>query len=277
MRTFTLINNDGETYDLTAVGASFLHDVRGLGFERKTDYWQIATRFSPVKDVLAQQDIVGTIRFFQPNATRQYFSFIRFLSNTPLTLKYNPGIGEYIRKGIITAVDKTDGASGALRAQVTFRCTTPWFRTVSAHSGGETGGGKIYDYTYDYTYADFASQTVQIISDSYAECPLRLSIYGEAINPSWRHYANSELVATGRILATIEEGRELVVDNTQLPYRIEQLDALGNFVSDLYQRSDFATQRFISLRHGTNTIAVAHEGAGGLRMTVEAQIEYASV
>lgn len=277
MRTFSLVNADGTSYDLTAVGTSFLHDVRGLGFNRKTDYQQIATRFSSVRDVLAQQDVVGTIRFFQPHAAQQYFNFIRFLSNTPLTLKYNPGIGEFIRRGSIVTVEKTDSAGGALRATVTFRCTTPWYKTVDRTSGGGVKGGKIYDYTYDYTYADFASNTVQIESDSFAECPVRLAIYGAATNPLWRHYVNGQLVATGQVMAEIEEGRILVVDNTRLPYRIEQLDLLGNFVSDLYQRSNFATQRFISLRHGMNTITVAQEGASDLRMFVEAQIEYASV
>lgn len=277
MRTYTLVNADGQTWDLTEADRTFFYDGAGLGFERETQYRRIVSRFAPVMDELSQQDITGTVKFNRRGALQNYYDFVRFISNKPLVLHYNPGIGTFYRRGSVVSVEKTDSAEGALRALITFRCTTPWIRDVSVYNNSETQEGKTYDYTYDYIYGDFAQQTVVINSDSFSACPARLIIYGAAESPSWRHYVNGELYETGKINATIEAGRILVVDNTRIPYRIEQLDEVGNLVSDLYQQSDFSTGRFIHIMHGVNMITVASESVAELRLAVEAQLEYASV
>jgi hypothetical protein len=75
----------------------------------------------------------------------------------------------------------------------------------------------------------------------------------------------------------IAPNRKLVVDTTQIPYSITQQDLAGNVVQDMYALSDFATERFLHLQNGVNTIVVGHEGTSLLRMEVEAMIEYASV
>lgn len=277
MRTYKLVNNDGTEYELTETHAGFLYNVSGLGFERDTEYRQVSSRFALSKDNLSQQSITGTVRFFHPGAERKYFDFVRFLNNTPLTLKYNPGIGEFIRHGSVVSCEKSDSGEGALRAFITFRCTTPWIKRVFVMNDGSLQAGKVYNYRYNYTYSDDIAQTIHIHSDSFLKCPVRLIIHGPAVNPSWRHYVNNKLVATGRINFEIERDRRLRVDNIGLPYRIEQIDGMDALVSDLYQMSDFSTKRFLEIEHGTNTISVANESAEILTFSVETEIEYASV
>ena len=52
---------------------------------------------------------------------------------------------------------------------------------------------------------------------------------------------------------------------------------LGNEVSDMYQQSDFSTDRFVRFGKGRNTIAVSADNTNVLNVGVEAQIEYATV
>lgn len=52
---------------------------------------------------------------------------------------------------------------------------------------------------------------------------------------------------------------------------------LGNEVSDMYQLSDFSTDRFIRFGKGRNTVSVQADNTNTLNVGVEAQIEYATV
>lgn len=277
MRKFSLVNANGQSWDMTEANRTFLFNVSGLGYKRDTIYARISTRFANTSDQLEQQDIVGTVLFGKQGSAQTYFDFIKFLQDTPLRLEYDPGIGVHFRNGMVVAVEKTDSGEGALRSWVTFRCTTPWIRSTVVFSDKTKSNGKEYNYKYNYVYSDFAKNTVSFISDTMIASPAKLRIYGPVTNPVWRHYVNGELVSTGGVNATIDAGRELVVDSTSPPYTIEQYDGFGRRVSDLYQQSDFATKRFIEIRHGTNTITVAGDSADDISLKVEAQLEYVSI
>ena len=116
-----------------------------------------------------------------------------------------------------------------------------------------------------------------IESDSYLSSPTKITIFGYALNPAWRHYVNSRLVTEGRVIGTIEENRKLVIDTTTGEYEIRQYDLSDNLISDMYQQSDFSTYRFVNLGYGRNTISVSQDGVGDVNMHVEARIEYPTV
>ena len=51
----------------------------------------------------------------------------------------------------------------------------------------------------------------------------------------------------------------------------------GNVIVDLYQSSDFGTERFVNLQYGQNTISVSGDSADPIPLQVEAMIEYDTV
>ena len=277
MRKFTLINKDGTTYDITSKGSAFFYKVDGLGYERNMTFSQVSDNFPLITDKASQQTIKGTLRFWQPNAEKQYFDFCKFLKNAPLRMKYNPGHGDYYRNGYIKAVGRTDGKNGALTAEISFICTSPWYKTVQVYNDGEITDGKIYDYEYDYTYTEATPGSIIIDSDSMIDSPCKLIIYGAVTNPVWSHYVNGVLVATGKLNATVNVNRKVVIDTTTEPWSIKQFDNLGNLVSDMYQLSDFSTERFIQIKNGRNIISVTDDGADDVTLSVEAQIGYDTV
>ena len=276
MRTFKLINKDGVSYDLTEQ-QSFLYNVDGLGYSRQVDYQRIGNRYEAVKNTLAQGVINGRIRFRQPNAYEKYFGFVQFCQNGPLRLVYTPAGTPYYREGIVTQIGKTESADGMLMCTIQFSASTPFYRTLYEYNNGDITGGKEYNYTYNYVYSDSIAGTVVLQNDSYLSCPTRITIYGYAVNPIWRHYVNEQLVASGKANTTIEAGHKLVIDTTTVPYSIKQFDLSNTLISDVYQLSDFSTARFVTLRQGKNVISVSHEGSNLLKLGVEARIEYASV
>lgn len=277
MRTFKIYNNDGLAYDLTETRTGFFYNVAGLGMDIETSFQRIGERYEIINSALEQADIQGIVRFFQPGAYAQYFAFAQFVQNTPLYLEYAPEHGTFTRRGVVTRIGKSESNDGQLIAEVTFKAITPWYKRFAETNEGMTSGGKTYDYSYDYTYSNSAAQSIEIESDSYQPCPVIITIHGYALNPTWRHYLNGELVATGAITGEIEEGNKLVIDTTSMPYTIREYDANGQLVADMYQSSDFSTYRFITLGYGRNVISVGQSAVNAIRMSVEALIEYATV
>lgn len=275
MRTFTLVNNDGQTYDITSKNDGFFYNVSGLGYERDTEYQRVKERYTVLSDMLNMPPIVGTVRFFKPNMEQKYFAFSQFCQNSPIKMVYNPGYGEFYRMGRIVKVERSDGEN-VMTAKVTFKPTTPWIKDVNVNNDNQITDGKTYDYEYDYTYSDTIQGAVIIDSDSYQDSPIKLTIYGEVVNPIWRHYVNNKLMITGQVLATIPINHKLVIDTTTSPYSIKEYDMANLLIADRYQNSNFNTDRFIRLENGVNLITAAGTG-GAAALKVEAQIEYATV
>lgn len=277
IRRFKLINADGVWYDLT-VHEHFLHTPSGLGYQRDTTYQRLGTRFAVLEDAFAQGQIMGDVFFPHPKAYDKYFEFIRFCQNTPLYLSYKPSEVEYFREVRVSSVEKTELTVGGLNCPITLDCLSLFYKRELINADGEiTTGGKVYNYKYDYRYSSSMINTVEIQSDSYTDSPCIIYVFGEAINPIWRHYVNNVLVATGAISGTIPSGQKLVIDTTITPYSITRKDMANRLIADMYSASDFSTDRFIFLKHGSNRITVSHEGVNALRVLMEGHIVYASV
>lgn len=277
MRTFKLFDNDGNSYDVTTKNDLFFYGIDGLGFEETTEFQRIEDRYALLNKYTAQGKIKGTIRFWQPNAEQKYFEFAQFCQNSPIRMEYNPKYGVFSRSGIISKIERTDGTGNSLEITVTFTAQTPWYKTITQYNDGVITGGKVYDYEYDYTYSSAVINSVTIDSDSYQSSPVKVIIFGPAVNPTWRHYLNNVLQTSGKVNGSVLANHKLVIDTTSIPYSIKQYDMLGNLISDMYQQSDFATERFVRFGRGRNTVTVTAENTTNLNVGVEAQIEYATV
>lgn len=277
IRKFRLINNDGEWYDLTT-REHFLHSPSGLGYAKEEVFRQLGNLHVLLDDQFMQGEILGDVFFPHPKAYDKYFQFVRFCQNTPIYLEYTPTDKSYIREVRVSTVEKTELTTGGLNCPVTLHCLSLFYRREFINvEQGSTTGGKIYNYRYNYRYSASSPNSVTIESDSFAESPCAIYIYGEAVNPVWRHYVNNILVATGKVNGTIPSDQKLMIDTTQIPYSIKRLDMANRLVADMYALSDFSTDRFITLKNGRNVISVTHDGVNILRVLMEAHITYASV
>lgn len=277
MRTFTLFDTDGAEYSLTASGTAFFHTIDGLGFERSMDFQQVDEQFWLLQNKVVQNVVSGTVYFWKDDCESQYFTFAKFCRNEPLKIKYNPGHGEYYRNGYVKTIKRGDGSGNPRSATIQFVCTTPWYKVVQKYNDGTASDGKIYDYTYDFTYTDAVPGSLIYDNDSFHDCPTKLIINGPATNPVWRHYVDGDLVATGAVTGTIASGYKLIIDTTTMPWSIKQYNSLGTLVSDMYQLSDFSTERFIRLAHGQNVISVTDDGSDVVTLALEARIEYDTI
>ena len=278
---FTLINASGqEKAIVTKPRHAF--DVSGMGFTRNEQYAQVGNRFMPIDDRYTQGAIGGSMRFAFPGY-QDYYDFVRFTDNSPLKLKYENSNGTFYRDVILSEIDRKELVLEDERTIIfTLTALGLWYRVLTAINNGEQANGKIYavdeqtqetiGYSYPYVYGESAG-VLRIQSDSYEDSPAKLTIFGPVANPSWSHHANSEEVATGAVNATVLSGHKLVIDATVTPYSIKIFDMQNNLISDVYGLSNFATERFIILKQGSNVITVT----GGGQVMIEGQISYAGV
>ena len=287
VRTFTLVNNNGISYDMQT-RQRFIVNPNGLGYEESTNYQNFGAHYTPLDDGLAQGVINASIVFVGVSRSEIYnkfFEFAKFARCNPLTIQYTPIFDTFSRSCRIAKLEKSEITNGVLTVNVQLACITPWYKTKNDYNSGVAGGGKqyalqesgLYGYNYDYTYSDNILQSVTIDNDGFEESPCKFIIYGYAVNPIWNHYVNGELFATGKADITVAANHKLVIDTTTIPYTMRELDMSNNLIRDCYQLSDFSTERFIRLQPGKNRISLSHSGSNVVSVAIEAQVEFAAV
>ena len=278
MRQFYLRNGNGAEYSLMDV-EHWLNSPKGLGLKYKDKYSQVGTNFIRTKKVTNPKDIQGTLMFTGDNLYDKYQEFMFFAQIEPLVFVYNPNGTEYIANVSLEEIKKEeiDYKTSTLQVDLSFKRLTRWRRVVLQRNDAIVQRGKVYTFQYPYQYGKDVANNVTIESDTAFESPCKITIIGSCENPVWRLYVNGVLKHEGTVNVTVTSGQRIVIDTTKTPYSIKKYDSSNNLIADLYQLSDFSTERFFFLEKGTNRISIGHDGTNALELAVEAHLEYETV
>lgn len=272
IRQFFLINSNGETYDLNAT-SSFLSKLAGLGSDHNVTYEQVGNQFVTVQDLIRQKTITGELFL---DTYEKYRDFVRFAEIKPLTLMYVTDDTYYIDVNM-DRIEKKEMEIGGLYCRIRLVASSQYYKNFSEKSTPDASSGKKYNFSYPYTYTNDAASTISINTESMMDAPVRLSIYGPSVNPSWIHSVDGSVIATGKVNVTIPDGKKVVVDATKIPYTIKMMDRDNTNVEDVYQNSDFSTKRFILLKNGNNIIRTSHESGEEIKIIIERRELYETV
>ena len=278
MRQFYLRNGNGAEYSLMDV-KHWLNSPKGLGLKLKDKYSQVGSNFIRTKKITNPKDITGTIMFTGSNVYDKYQEFIFFAQIEPLVLVYNPNGTEYIANVSLEEIKKEeiDYKTSTLQADVSFKRLTRWRRVILQRNDAVVKRGKVYPFEYPYQYGKDIANNVTIESDTVLESPCKITIIGNCENPIWRQYVNGVLKHEGSVNVSVTAGQRIVIDTTKTPYSIKKYDSSNNLIADLYQLSDFSTDRFFFLEKGTNRFSIGHDGTNALELAVEAHLEYETI
>lgn len=273
IREFSLKNAIGNTWNLNDL-ASFFTEPDGLGFEYDVDYQQIGNIFIKLQDDMKQKEPSGQIKF---STYEKYREFCLFIQHKPLVMEYTTPSGNFFMDVSIDKLEKSELETGGLFCDIKLLGLSTFYKIVRAENDGSMVAGKIYPYSYNYRYSDYSQGAVEFDCDSVLESAVKLTILGPCTNPSWTNYLNGVVASVGKVNCTIKDGNRLIVDNTKIPFEIAEYDSTGTFVQNLYQNSDFSTDRFVTLGFGSNKISFAHEGENAISLIAEGKIIYESV
>ena len=126
---------------------------------------------------------------------------------------------------------------------------------------------KVYPYQYSYTYGDTAQNVFDISCDlpSY----FKLTIFGEATNPTYRVVVNGSVVKSGKINATIGSSQKLVINTDPKNTEIALYTLSNTRINNLYGYSDFATERIFALPQGECQVQVLTEDEQPPKVMIE--------
>lgn len=304
MRYFKLENSDGEVLDITTTTILF-HDIGGIGFEEENDFVAIGRVWKLYRSDYRQGPVTGKLCFNgneEKTPYTLYREFASFMDKTPLILKYYPnGLNttEYKKRVRVSKIEKTELTTyGVLDCPIEFMPYTPWYKTVedkiipgdeeTAYDGWIWDRGNKWrdseevDYsTYHYKFGGETRRTIRFNSDINGEGPVKLTIYGPLVNPSWVHYVDGVLESTGSLVenASVVIGSDdvLIIDNTNGAYELIVRDLITGLERNIYQYRDFNKDCFFTLRQGLNEIVVNTDNNDPIRIEAEGHIYYATV
>lgn len=303
MRYFKLENSAGEVMDITTQQI-FFHDISGIGFEEENNFTPIGRVWKLNSSAYKQGVIRGSMCFHSIDDKTPYTlyrEFFAFINKTPLQILYYPnGLNtmEFRKRVRVSRLEKSElTKEGILDSPIEFVSYTPWYKIVrdEIDPGQESvNGGWVWDRgnkwrdsfdvdysTYHYRFNISYRRTVRFNTEINGEGPVKLSIHGPLVNPSWTHYVDGKVVSTGGLVenspVTIDQNEVLTIDNTSGSYSLTVYNEEAGLKRNIYQYRDFNKQCFFILKQGLNEIVINSSNDDAIKIEAEGHIYYATV
>lgn len=266
VRQFKLINALGREYDCTRPDA-LLHAPDGLGWGTEATVNRLGMTYIGINEKEIHQSPSGEMVF---RTYEEYGRFLSFCQQGGLVLCYKPIDTWYYCEALIS-IQKSEiqWENNHLICPVQFTLLSYWYEKVVAQTAEnvESENKKQYSYTYSYQYGSGVLNAFDITCDlpSY----FRLTIFGEATNPSWRVVQNGSIVKSGKINATIGSSQKLVINTDPKNTEIALYTLSNTRINNLYGYSDFSTERIFALPQGESQVQVLTEDEQPPKVMIE--------
>lgn len=270
VRKFWLINSKGDKFDITSKNSKlFLYAPMGLGFIKDIDTLRRGNS-TEVRAIQYEMPVISGELLFSESLSgmyQDYQNFIQFAKHRPLKLYYqtpNTFDSWYVdceiaslEKGDVNFEDRL------LHCPISFLATSFWQTAKEYDLAVEEQivGGKIYPYTYPFTYEGNSFAHIDLISSGTLESGFRFEINDIVTNPTLSLYQNDEKYGEIKILGTYDMIKVDTRDGKESLYLEYQGSAIANPTSyfDLSSNGQYETP-FPKLRVGDNVLTFSYGG-----------------
>ena len=273
-RQFKLIDSVGAEYDLCDTAHAF-YSPDGLGFSRNISSVQVGSAFAMVESKLNQQTIKGEMRFRDYDAYAAFNAFISAGNSAGnLTLGYRPkGFTVwYYRKVEVQRLDKTeiDRQAHRLICPIDFICLSQWYeKTYAKETIDLTGENTVFPLVFPFVFADAEKNELVLQNERVSPAPCKIIISGPCVNPAWTLKQSGKQIASGAVTISLATGERLIVDANIESMGIIKVTPTEEVEVNVYQLSDFSTERFIYAPTGESRLKFTHSTGAALDVTVE--------
>lgn len=254
IRTFTLINEYGQTYALNDVRTGFLMNPAGLGYAINRNYTLFGSEWIKSDDQIEQTTITGTIVFGSDNPYQRAHEFVEFvMTSSALTLSYQTDAGIYYKDVDINRYSKTEiGAANTLQCEVELTPKTLWYLPNNQIIKLETVAGTGLRFTFQLPniWMNYTNGTATVTNDGHVPAPFKASIEGAISNPSIILLQNGEEVARLDVVAEIDAGETLEYSSKDGDVYLYVDDGNGNR-TDLATSLDITNDNIFKIPIGT--------------------------
>lgn len=241
VRQFWLENANGDKYSLHTQKV-FMNVPQGLGFTVDIEPVRVGNSNFIVSEEYNLGTISGEILFMDKRAKayQDYFNFVHFLYQKPITLHYlppNDKISYYCQVRVVN-VDKSEmGEDGILRVPIEMYRQTMWFNDDIniIEATNDASEGKHYPLSRPYHYGIISIRNIGLYNDGVSDSPLYIEIYGECENPSYDlydgkgiKYGSTKLIGTYDYVAVdssdLTESITLMRNGSNIPNAVNYQD-----------------------------------------------------
>lgn len=250
MRELYLVNDKGISFCFNYANGVLISDLSGLGFEKKFTFTDYNNIYKGQSEVNGMTDISLSLVFLK--GYKGYKTFLNFIENSSsFDLYYKSDDTRYANCQIIS-LSKAQVVAGTIQSELEIKKLSYWFKNVTKEiqiTVSETG--KVYPYTFSYTYSESYKGTVSITNNGYAKAPLRIIINGAFENPEIIVSKNGVEIMKMKIYY-ISTNAKIEVDAFPTDQKIE-ITENGETING-YEYQDFTCKNFLFLEKGTYDI-----------------------
>lgn len=267
-REFRLKNAIGQEFDLMRKDA-FFHAPDGLGMGITVTSSDLGDFYLKTDSKIDQKNITGEMIFADYS---QFDEFAKFASYPPLTMQRRAtketeweSLSCEVSKLNLSEIQPT---SRRLICAVDFICYSPWKAKTRYEISVTPPSENDYPHSYPHGYYSAASGSVSITNSGVYDAPLKITIDGACVNPHYSLRQNNTEIGQGTINVSVNAGDMLVINSNPEEAEICIYGEDGQ-KTDVYQNSDFSTERFIYAPPGDSTLVCSHTGDDVLKIAVE--------
>lgn len=247
MRKFTLENTYGIKFQFNYYNKVLLTNVSGLGFSKNYAYLKYDNHFSTLKNNFELAEIRGVITFL--DGYQGYEIFLSFLEKGQhdMKLHYESHDEKYCYVDIVS-VTKSELKAGGLQSEIVLNKKSYWIkeRNILITSNVDTGG-KIYTYTYPFTYANASMGVSSIEIGGHIKANVIVEMIGSIDEPELI-VKRSGTVTNGLRLLMNRIDAHIVVSS--LIQNLTMYELINNEMHDVYPLQDFEKQNFLWIEPG---------------------------
>ncbi|MGM0275944.1 phage distal tail protein domain-containing protein [Enterococcus sp. AZ080] len=284
MQHLSIENSHGDTWLIDNTHSLRASNVNGLGIGFETDYLSENGHSRIEKHVLKQHQFEAYFHFGRrknENAYQVYYSFVEFLSFSPLYLIYTTDAGQKRALITVSMLSKSSIQQGGfLKESIIIDRLSPWYTVkyakIHQKNINVNAHGKVYNYVRPYVYTQNAhekkgnyrinNRSLYLSAEKNHLTPLRIKITGYCVNPRWEIFQGSKLISSDGYFLTLQEEQQLVVSSL-FQERTAILIGQNGLQSSVYQQQDITKNGFVHAPVG-ESIIVFHIGTAEVEIAI---------
>jgi hypothetical protein len=247
IRKIYLENPSGNRFHFDYRSGCLIHSISGLGFTQELTYLKYDYLHDRVDQTQGLTEIQATLTFLKgyPGYT-ELMNYLK-LGEKELKLYYEADDSAFCFVDI-KSVSKQELVAGALSCQIVFQKLSLWLKTQTyTIEVNESTIGKVYPYTYPFTYSAFYEGKIQIVNRGIFKAPLLIEMIGAVDEPEVIIRKGTRIITMLRLFHSQSSGEIHVsaVPNKQFIRKIDN----GEIVS-IYGLQDFTCDNFLFVEPG---------------------------
>ena len=253
IRRLWLQNENGQVYSFSDQTECIAASLQNFGVETNLTYFEYETSYQPATTKMAMTKPSMVLHLMK--GYEGYSKLVAFLyQSNELKLYYESDDLKYIYVDVASLTKQELSGPNYLQTTITFNKKSLWMKEYNVTINEETvNNTKVYDYTYDYVYADVVGNEISITNRGSVPAPINIQITGQLENPLIQVFSNDQIVSQCKVNVNTENGVLLIRSEEGH----EAMELTENDVTrNVYQEQDFTMDGFIYAPVGSSTIKI---------------------